>query len=170
MKLVEPSLEMEKEYWEFVKEFIKQNEKFIPHAISPVGKNYREWFENNCRNSDEITCPKNLVPSKLYFLQSDSKKILGAVHVRVRLNDYLSKYGGHIGYSIAPSERKKGYGERILKLALEESYKLEIEKILITCNKKNIASSKIITANGGVLENEVYDNEGQIIQRYWVNS
>ncbi|MBV7274292.1 GNAT family N-acetyltransferase [Clostridiaceae bacterium UIB06] len=83
------------------------------------------------------------------------------------LNDYLLNFGGHIEYGIRPSERKKGYASIMLAMALPIAKKLEINKVLITCDKRNLDSVKTIIKNGGVLENEVIE-DGEIVQRYWV--
>ena len=57
----------------------------------------------------------------------------------------------------------------MLKLALEKCIELNIQEILITCDKNNIASAKTIIANGGILENEIFDaNDNTMIQRYWI--
>jgi predicted acetyltransferase len=108
------------------------------------------------------------VPSTLYFLIDENKRIYGALHIRHELNEYLLNYGGHIGYGIRLSERKKGYATKMLSLSLPTIKKLGIKKALITCDKTNIASAKTIINNGGVLENEVMEDE-KITQRYWID-
>ena len=71
--------------------------------------------------------------------------------------------------SLRPTERKKFYATLILKLGLEKCRKLNLKKILLTCDKTNIASGKVIRNNGGILENEVYSETfSEIIQRYWI--
>ena len=60
--------------------------------------------------------------------------------------------GGHIGYSIRPSYRRRGYGHRILQLALEKCGDLGMERVLVTCDEDNAASRRIIEANGFVFE------------------
>jgi predicted acetyltransferase len=90
------------------------------------------------------------------------------IDVRHRLNDYLLKFGGHIGYSVRKSERQKGYATEMLALTLKECIKLNIKRVLITCDKDNIASAKTVVNNGGVLENEIPEENG-ITQRYWLN-
>ena len=92
---------------------------------------------------------------------------MGAVNIRHYLNDTLLKAGGHIGYGIRPSERRKGYATAMIALALDECRKLGINKVLICCNKENIGSAKSIINNGGILENEI-EEDGHIIQRYWI--
>ena len=89
--------------------------------------------------------------------------------MRHDLTEYLLNYGGHIGYSIRPSARLKGYGTEGLKLGLKEAKNLGISKVLITCNIKNMGSSKVIENCGGVLENIVTCPKGNVIKRYWIN-
>jgi predicted acetyltransferase len=76
-------------------------------------------------------------------------------------------YSSHIGYGIRPSERKKGYAALMLSMALPIAKELGISKALITCDRDNLGSAKTIIKNGGVLENEVQEEE-RVTQRYWV--
>ena len=115
------------------------------------------------------TDPK-YVPSSLYYAYDDERNIMvGAVNIRHYLNDKLMFDGGHIGDGVRPSERRKGYATKIIALALDECKKLGIDKVLITCNKDNIGSKKSIINNGGILENEVIDEDGEKVLRYWIN-
>lgn len=95
------------------------------------------------------------------------QRVIGMIEIRHLLNDYLLKFGGHIGYSVRKTERRKGYAKEMLSLALEKCRHINIEKVLVTCDKENIASAKTIIGNGGVLENE-YLNGQEITQRYWI--
>jgi predicted acetyltransferase len=91
------------------------------------------------------------------------------LQVRHRLNDFLEKYGGHIGYSVRPSERRRGYAKEMLKMALPFCRQIGIDKILITCIDGNIGSEKTILANGGVYETTVHEpNENVDLKRYWI--
>ena len=111
----------------------------------------------------------NKVPDLVYFLLDEDRNILlGAVNIRLYLNDYLFQYGGHIGDEIRPSERGKGYATEMIRLALIECKKLGIDRVLMVCDKTNIASVKSIMNNGGILENEYVDEDGNINQRYWI--
>ena len=61
----------------------------------------------------------------------------------------------------------RGFMFKVVK-ALNFCRELGIDKVLLTCIKDNVASSKTIISNGGILEKEVEDN-GSILQRYWIN-
>ena len=93
--------------------------------------------------------------------------IVGAINIRHELNDYLLRFGGHIGDGIRPDERRKGYATKMIQLGLQECQKLGIKKVLMICDKDNIGSARSIISNGGVLENEV-NHEGAVMQRYWI--
>ena len=105
-----------------------------------------------------------------FLLDADRDRLLGAVNIRHYLNDFLLREGGHIGDGIRPSERRKGYATEIIRLALIECEKLGIDRVLITCDKDNIGSARSIIKNGGVLENEFMNSEGNIEQRYWITT
>ena len=82
----------------------------------------------------------------------------------------LEAEGGHIGYSVRPSERGKGYATRMLEMALAEARRLGLKRVLITCDRKNVASARVIRKNGGRLENEVVSRlrDREFTQRYWL--
>lgn len=168
--LVIPSLEHKDAYSEVIAEWIEAEEHIYPGAIRPRGTDYRSLLEllESYRNGE--TCPSNLVPSDTFFLANEYNKILGAISIRHYLNEQLLKFGGHIGYGIRPSERRKGYATVMLKMALEKCRKIGINHILITCDKDNIASAKTIIANKGILENELVEDNGNIVQRYWIEA
>lgn len=121
-------------------------------------------LDNELRNIDKRSMQR---PAHTYFLIQEDKRIIGAINIRHDLNEYLFNFGGHIGYGIRPSERKKGYASLMLSMALPIAKELGINEVLITCDKNNIGSAKTIINNGGVLENEV-SGDGEITQRYWL--
>lgn len=111
---------------------------------------------------------EGLVPdTTLFCLDRDRNRLVGAVNIRHYLNEKLLRAGGHIGDGIRPSERRKGYATAMLALVLAECKKLGIDRVLVCCDKDNVGSAKAIVKNGGVLENEVED-DGDIVQRYWI--
>lgn len=169
MELIKANKELEQEYYKFVNEWEDSRETIIPYSARLLDMNYNQWLEYTKKYESVDTCPKDFVPAHTYFLIDENKKILGAINIRCSLNDYLFNFGGHIGYGIRPSERKKKYASLILSLALPIAKNLGINKVLITCNKSNVGSAKTILNNGGVLENEVI-KDGEVVQRYWIEA
>ena len=137
-----------------------------PWAIFKNDYNDFEYYLNNL----ELSEPKDgKVPDSVFFLLDVERNILlGAVNIRLYLNDYLLQYAGHIGDGIRPSERRKGYATEMIRLALIECKKLGMNKVLMVCDKTNIGSAKSIIKNGGIRENEFVDEDGKIQQRYWI--
>lgn len=131
-------------------------------------------FEDDVKSLNDRSKGVNLAegkaPNSTYFLidKDNDNKIVGAVNIRHKLDDYHRYRGGHIGYYVCQKERNKGYAKIILQKSLEICKQLEIKKALLTCLKGNIASEKTILANGAILEEEVEQN-GEILQKYWIN-
>ncbi len=100
----------------------------------------------------------------------DGREYLGRVSIRHALNDWLRQVGGHIGYEIRPSQRRRGYGTLILRLALPTARDLGLPRVLITCDADNHGSRRIIEANGGQFENAVVE-PGRTVRklRYWID-
>lgn len=167
IELIRANEEMEELYYDFINEWENNGEAIVPYAVRLIDMDYKAWLEYTYKIENKDTCPSHLVPAHTYFLVLENKRILGAINIRHCLNDYLFNYGGHIGYGIRPSERKKGYASLMLSMALPIAKELGIHKTLITCDKNNMGSAKTIIKNGGVLENEVME-EGEITQRYWI--
>jgi predicted acetyltransferase len=83
------------------------------------------------------------VPANTYFLvRTADDKIIGMINIRHKLNDFLFREAGHIGYSIRPTERNKGYATLMLSLGLEKCKELSIDRVLVTCDRKNPASAR----------------------------
>ncbi len=140
-----------------------------PGLLREFNGSYSEWLHYIGNRSKGINIGEE-VPQTLFFLKSESGEILGAVSLRHYLNHTNIVDGGHVGYGICPEYRGKGYGNLILRLALEKLSAMEIFKVLITCDSDNIASQKVILYNGGVLENQTYDEDGIAINRYWIDN
>lgn len=170
MKLITLTSSYKTQWKSLISEFEENKEKLIPLAMKGYANTFEEFLIEAYNNSKGIDLPHGFVPSDIYFLvDDDSKYLIGAINIRHYLNDYLLKYGGNIGYGIRPSKRKKGYASEMLKLALKKCIELNMKEVLITCNKENIASAKTIIKNGGILENEISDeNDDTVTQRYWI--
>ena len=132
-------------------------------------QSYADWL-NACRdNQNPDTVRPGLVDATLFLaVEADSGKLVGMIDVRHRLNDFLLRYGGNIGYSVRPGCRRKGYAKAMLACALDFCRQRGMERVLVNCDQENLASAHTIQSNGGVLENEVPEGTG-VTQRYWIS-
>ena len=167
IKLISPERCHEAAVMDYKSEFEQHEENMDGSGMLGMAKTFDEWFSMLKDNEHEETVREGYVPANTYLaVRTSDDHVIGTISIRLRLNEYLAAYGGHIGYSVRPSERKKGYAKEMLRLALQKCKELGIDKVLVTCDKENIASARTILANGGVLESEVPE-DGSITQRYW---
>ncbi len=95
--------------------------------------------------------------------------IVGVIQIQHHFNEFLEKYAGHIGYSVCPSERRKGYATQMLREVLPKCKALGIDNVLISCVIGNEGSRKTIINNGGVYESTVYEPGKKVyLERYWI--
>ena len=171
LKLIKLTKEYEKQLGEMIDEWILDQEiNHTNHSPWAIFKNDYHDFDYYLEHLELKVATEGLVPDSVFFLLDESRdRLLGAINIRHYLNDSLLKEGGHIGDGIRPSERRKGYATEMIRLALIECKKLGIDKVLMTCDKENIASAKSIIKNGGILENEFVNSDGKVEQRYWIS-
>lgn len=171
LKLIKLTREYEKQLGEMIDEWKADQElNLTDRSPRAIFRNDYHDFDAYLADLDHETAADGWVPDSVFFLlDTDRDRLIGAAHLRHCLNDSLRITGGHIGDGIRPTERGKGYGTELVRLALLECKKRGINKVLMTCAKNNIASAKTIVRNGGVLENEVVNEEGSIEQRYWIS-
>lgn len=151
---------------EWTADIEKNNTNHSPRMIFRNDFHDFDYYIKNLETKEE-TEDGRVPDTTLFCLDKDRNIFVGAVNIRHYLNDKLLLSGGHIGDGIRPSERRKGYATAMIALALEECRKLGINKVLMCCLKDNVGSAKSIMKNGGVLENEIED-DGEIVQRYWI--
>jgi len=156
LELVKPTLAHKDEILAYKQEFLENGDLLQGTALLGEAESVEAWLESL------ETTPENWVPSTTY-LAIHNGRLVGMLNFRHHLNDHLLKDGGHIGYSVRKSERRKGYAKEMLRQSLEEARKLGLDKVLVTCETDNIASAKTIQSNGGVLE-DTRENK----QRYWI--
>lgn len=178
LALVAPTAEYEDQVMSCKAEMLENGDSFDGCAGLEKADTYAEWLDQE----EWLTklYGENHTPSEVYLAVRESDgRVVGIIDYRHPLSDFLFKFGGSIGYSVRPSERRKGYAKEMLGLLLERCREAGEEKVLLTCDRDNEASRKTIIGNGGVLENEVADTANLtssakksgdgIIQRYWIN-
>jgi len=124
---------------------------------------YEEWLETNMQKEMGINLPEGWVPTIQLVVFSEKGQAVGFLNLRLRLSNFLLEEGGHIGYSIRPSERGKDYAKETLRQGLKVAKQKNIKKALVTCSVNNPASRAVILANGGRIE-DVRDG----VERYWI--
>lgn len=107
--------------------------------------------------------------SQFVYVREKDGRIVGMIDVRHRLNDYLREFGGHIGYSVRPDERRKGYASSMLADTLDYCRELGINRVMISCLVGNEASRRTILKNGGVFDSTVHEPDENVdLERYWI--
>ncbi|MDO3413401.1 GNAT family N-acetyltransferase [Saccharibacillus sp. CPCC 101409] len=170
LKLVKPQMELKDEYLSFYQEWIESGEDMVPWVISKDPSDFQSMLKSLSDNEQGYGLPEGWVPDSTYWLVNQDNKVLGAVNIRHRLTEYLNNAGGHIGYGICPTQRKKGYATILLELALKEARKLGISEVLVVCDAVNIASEKTIIKNGGTPDADFIEDDGNVIKRYWIKN
>ncbi len=168
--LVEPTKKMEAVAMAYRNDYIQHGESHINGSCGFIHySNYYEWLEKVTLTHKKETSFFNVPATTFFTVRKTDDKIVGSIQLRHELTEDLSKRGGHIGYGICPSERKKGYGSAQLSLVLEKAKELHIPRVMISCDKDNISSAKVAINNSGKLEWEGYDEEDGYIQIYWID-
>lgn len=167
---VEPSEIYAEQISEYRREFLDANSSMDGCGPLRRCENSIEYIEECKKYTKKETVPNDFVVSTqfLYVRKSDMH-IVGMMQVRHYFNDWLSEFGGHIGYAIRPSERRKGYATSMLKAILPYCKQLGLEKLLISCIDGNIGSEKVILKNGGVYESTVCEpDRNRSLKRFWI--
>lgn len=164
MELIKPTKQFGQSWTEGIIEFEEEERKgFWNVPIKPT--DIDEYIQRCKDHENGKSLPAYWVPSTTYWLVDDNI-FVGHVNIRHILNESLKKIGGHIGYAIRPSYRRKGYGAAILVLALLKAKELGLNKVLLTCDTTNDASRKIIEKQGGQLLDTNKKEDGALVNRY----
>ncbi|HEY6738865.1 MAG TPA: GNAT family N-acetyltransferase [Actinopolymorphaceae bacterium] len=173
-ELVLPTTAVHASFLEAMREFRAEG-RGAAHDNTMIGRELRDNLEWDTEEGfaryverlradalEESPRPQGFVPSTtLWYV--DGSEYLGRLAIRHRLTPFLLEEGGHIGYDVRPSARRRGYATAMLAAALPFCVRLGIDPALVTCDDDNIASRKVIEANGGVFE----DQRGKKL-RFWV--
>jgi predicted acetyltransferase len=162
--LIRPSIEYKDSFIAAVREFEKEGIR-PPWNYNKLEEHFDEFLEVLMARETEPL--HGFVPQSDYWLIAEGE-YAGHIGLRHHLNASLQRFGGHIGYQIRPSMRRKGYGILQLQLVLPKAWELGLKRVLITCDDNNIGSYKIIEANAGILWDKVDNERAVLTRRYWI--
>lgn len=171
LKLVRPSFAYAEQVMQYKEAMHANGDSFDGCAGLEEVASFAQWIDFENRLKEKYG--QGYVPSEVFLaVRTDDDKVVGIIDYRRSLTPFLLRYGGNIGYSIVPGERRKGYAAEMLKLLLPICKAYGEEKVLLTCDKTNLASKRTIIKNGGILENTILDDIGLSecgsIERYWI--
>ncbi len=167
-KYVEPSLDYKNDAINYIKETIESGSEI--NGVGSLNKymdNYEAWlaYRDEVRKSP-VT--KDRVPGEQYFMVDENDEIIGMCNLRTATIDLIRYKVGHIGYSIRPSKRGKGYNKINLYLGLLKCKEYGINEAVLTASENNPASWKTIEALGGKLE-ETFEGHDELVRRYVID-
>ncbi|MBE5800844.1 MAG: GNAT family N-acetyltransferase [Clostridiales bacterium] len=169
IRLIVPDESCAEQIWEYRARFMETQEDSGGCGSLLECASVEEWLKSTRASNDPATCSPDRVPSDHYLaVRTADNKLVGMIDLRHHIDHpILGTWGGHIGYSVHPDERRKGYATRMLQLNLENARKMGLQRVMVTCDDGNIASEKTILKNGGVYEKDVLV-DGRIVKRFWI--
>lgn len=164
--LVIPNKDLENQAIDYKQEHFSHGETEIDGSrLWDKTDNYSVWLDVVTKNTCKETVNPNWVLTDTYFaIRECDKKIIGMIDLRHELNDFLKDFG-HIGYSVRPTERRKGYATEMLRLVLETARQCGLERVQLSCKKSNVPSVRTIVKNNGVYERS-FEYRGEIADIY----
>jgi len=169
LKLIEPTAALEESYRSYVAEARVADELLVPWVLGYEAEDFPALLTRLSDAAEGKGVPENFVPHTTYWTVDAAGEIVGVANLRHRLNDFLLREGGHIGYSIRPSLRGRGLATRQLALTLEAAGRRGLRRVLVVCECDNAASTRVIEKNGGRMDSEVTAEEtGKLMRRYWI--
>ncbi len=169
--LIRPSPEYAEQVMQLKAEIIAANDEDSFAGCSSLEncESYSDWLDLRARLEKPDLVPEGSVPSSAYLaVRTADNRVVGIIDLRHHIDHpILGLWGGHIGYTVRPSERGKGYAKEMLRLNLDNARARGLDRVMITCSPSNPASERTILACGGVFEKDVLV-DGETIRRYWI--
>lgn len=167
--LVEPAEQWNHAYREFAEDLAQAGDERWIRPYTELG--WEGFLAKNLRDARGENLAEGIVPQSVYWLVDEGGVIHGELRIRHRLTERLRLEGGHIGYTVRPSSRRRGVGKRMLALGLLEARQLGIDRALITCDESNLGSIGVIEGNGGrEFETGPSPHSGGNVRRYWLTA
>ncbi len=146
-----PKLEDKEIIIDYIKEHYECGEQKMSASHMLTSMLFEDWIEKIRKN---VTIPDEKWGKSYMYLAFDNDKLIGFLSVRYDLSEEMVNEYGHIGYGVRPSERRKGYANKMLAYGLKRMKELGLNKVIMACYKENIGSAKTIIKNGGKLIRE----------------
>lgn len=155
---------------EMKQEFFDNEELCINGSALLDQMPFDEWLINTHRNcTPETVRPDWAIATTFFAIRQSDNKMIGMIDVRHELSvPFLQEYGGHIGYSVRPSERRKGYATLMLKLALSYCRSLGIHEVKLGCYTDNEPSIRTIECCGGICIEKKFYVDGKPMFMYQI--
>ena len=168
--LIRPSEEWLEEVRAYRQEFLAADSSMDGAGPLRRYEDPAEWLAELRLYEDPATVPEGKVQATQFLcVRPSDGRLLGMLQLRHTLNDYLERIAGHIGYSVRPSERRKGVASWMLHEALPYCRSLGLSRVMLACLTENEASRRTILANGGVYDRTVYEpDEDVYLEQYWI--
>lgn len=169
LRLINPSADLRDEHAAMMLEWRATGEQLVPYSLNYYShKDFSDYMQRLHNSSRGVGLPAGFVAWSTFWLTDAKNTLLGCLDIRHQLNEQLLQEGGHIGFGIRPSRRGRGYGATLLRLGLREAQKIGLQQVLLTCDKTNVGSKKIILANGGAFYEEGLF-AGRPKLKYWID-
>lgn len=171
--LEKPSIERKAEIIEYINEFVKyKSDIYGTGSLDKILDGYPfEQVLERCLNmeNEEYAQKIGRCPGKTFLLiRENDNRIVGTINLRWNLSELMLQFGGHIGYSIRPTERRKGYNKINLYLVMIEARKVGLDRVMLACDVNNAGSDRTLQALGGKLERtEIDPSDGMLTNVYW---
>lgn len=166
VELIEPKADLKEQFLEMAAEWRLSGDDRYKDASA----DFESYVAKLKVQKVDKGLPADRVPQTTFWLVDEDNRIVGVSKLRHRLIPKLEERGGHIGYEIRPSERRKGYGMEILRLTLPKARQIGLSRVMVTCDDDNIGSVRIIEKSGGKKAGATAPNErGARHCQYWID-
>lgn len=169
LRLEKPKADFRDSCRGLVREFLESGEPLVPFPLTFPHDDFPAFLArlDACARGEGL--PEGFVPHSTYWLVRNDVEVVGVSNLRHRLTDALRVEGGHIGYGVRPSARRRGFATHLLRHTLDRARAMGVSEVLLTCGKGNEASLRAILRNGGVYHSEdLVSSRGEVVQRYWI--